>query len=100
LSVIATRQNCPSDANTFALPGGTRPDGAGNAPGATVCARVTVPLFTGSDARLSHVAAAAADGQKTADTIATASAATCVFMRESYYFPDATLHFEVSVWYA
>src|SRR5690349_345863 len=85
-SVIATRQNSASFANTFAPPAPPRPDGGVNPPALTVCANVTVPLFTGRDARLSHVAADAADGRTTADTIATTRAATCVFMRESYYF--------------
>src|SRR5262245_32185457 len=100
-SVIATRQNSPSFANTFVPPAAPpRPAGGVNPPAAMVCAKVTVALFTGSDARLSHVAADAAVGRNTADTIATTRAATCVFMRESYYFPVAALHFEVSVWYA
>jgi hypothetical protein len=67
-----------------------------NAPGATICATVTVPFFTGSDARLSQVAARAADGSNTAHMIATTRPGARVFMRESYYFPVSTLHSEVS----
>src|SRR6187200_3006388 len=69
LSVTATRQNDPSFANGFWPPGGTpaRPPGGAKEPVATVCASVTVPCGTASDARLSHVAADADDahGAKT-----------------------------------
>src|SRR5262245_41914039 len=81
LSVTATRQNCPSVANTFAPPGPpARPAGGVNAPGATVCASVTVPFFTASEVRLSHVAAAASDGSSAQATHATTSRAAVNLM--------------------
>src|SRR5688572_27043422 len=54
VSVAATRQNAGRSAKALAPP---RPPGWVNAPAATGCAIVTVPLVSFAVARLSHVAA-------------------------------------------
>src|SRR5262249_31018591 len=60
VSVAATRQNDGRFAYGFVPPPPRRPlSGGTNVPGATTSARLIVPAFNATPARLSHVAAAA-----------------------------------------
>jgi hypothetical protein len=52
-----------------------------NAPGATVCASVTVPCGIDIDARLSHVAATAVEAHAKSNPAAAAMAIRVDFMR-------------------